>query len=103
VLVSRAGLVTVTGGKWTTYRSMAEDVLQKCFDAGLLARGRTGVTADFPLLGAPAPGTPATPISAAPGLHLYGTEAAQVGSIPGQDRHLGGGLTAAMVRFAARH
>jgi glycerol-3-phosphate dehydrogenase len=34
---------------------------------------------------------------------LYGTEAAEVGSFPGSDRHLGGGLTAAMVRFAARH
>ena len=32
VLVSRSGLVTVTGGKWTTYRAMAEDVLDKCFD-----------------------------------------------------------------------
>src|SRR5690606_24696030 len=26
VLVSPSGLVTVTGGKWTTYRSMADDV-----------------------------------------------------------------------------
>jgi glycerol-3-phosphate dehydrogenase len=37
VLVSRSNLVTVTGGKWTTYRAMAEDVLQKCFDRSLLA------------------------------------------------------------------
>ncbi len=36
VLVSDSGLVTVTGGKWTTYRAMAEDVLQKCFDSTLL-------------------------------------------------------------------
>jgi glycerol-3-phosphate dehydrogenase len=103
VLTSRSGLVTVTGGKWTTYRAMAEDVLEKCFDAGLLPRGRPGVTADLPLVGAPPAGAPATSISAAPGLHLYGTEAPEVASIPGQDRHLGGGLTAAMVRFAARH
>ena len=27
VAISRSGLVTVTGGKWTTYRVMAEDVL----------------------------------------------------------------------------
>lgn len=103
VLASRSGLVTVTGGKWTTYRAMAEDVLEKCFEAGLLPRARAGVTADLPLVGAPAAGTPATSISAAPGLHLYGTEAGEVGAVPGQDRHLGGGLTAAMVRFAARH
>lgn len=103
VLVSRSGLVTVTGGKWTTYRAMAEDVLEKCFDAQLLARRPAGVTADLPLVGAPASGEVSTSISAAPGLHLYGTEAAEVASIPGGDRHLGGGLTAAMVRFAARH
>ncbi len=38
VRVSRSGLVSVTGGKWTTYRSMAEDVLGHCFDAKLLDR-----------------------------------------------------------------
>ena len=42
-------------------------------------------------------------ISAAPGLHLYGSEAAAVLALPGADRELGGGLTEAMVRFAARH
>ncbi|NML42853.1 glycerol-3-phosphate dehydrogenase/oxidase [Ramlibacter sp. G-1-2-2] len=103
VLVSHSGLVTVTGGKWTTYRAMAEDVLEKCFDAGLLPRLAAGVTADLPLVGAPGLGSAPTSIAAAPGLHLYGTEAAEVESIPGHDRHLGGGLTAAMVRFAARH
>lgn len=103
VLVSRSGLVTVTGGKWTTYRAMAEDVLEKCFGAGLLQRRDGGVTADLPVVGAPAPGAPTTPISAAPGLHLYGTEAGEVESLPGHARQLGGGLTEAMVRFAARH
>jgi len=102
VLVSRSGLVTVTGGKWTTYRAMAEDVLEKCFEGGLLARRPAGVTANLPLVGA-GPAQGATSLSAAPGLHLYGTEAAEVASLPGSDRHLGGGLTAGMVRFAARH
>ena len=36
VLVSKSGLVTVTGGKWTTYRAMAEDVLEQCFESDLL-------------------------------------------------------------------
>jgi glycerol-3-phosphate dehydrogenase len=103
VLTSRSGLVTVTGGKWTTYRAMAEDVLQKCSEAGLLPPAAPGVTTHLPLVGAPGPGGSATPLSAAPGLHLYGTEAGQVASIPGEQRHLGGGLTTAMVRFAARH
>jgi glycerol-3-phosphate dehydrogenase len=42
-------------------------------------------------------------ISAPPGVHLYGSEAADVLALPGADRTLGGGLTEAMVRFAARH
>jgi glycerol-3-phosphate dehydrogenase len=40
VLVGRSGLVTVTGGKWTTYRAMAEDVLQRCMARGLLPAAR---------------------------------------------------------------
>jgi glycerol-3-phosphate dehydrogenase len=102
VLVSRSGLVTVTGGKWTTYRAMAEDVLEKCFDARLITRRAAGVTANLPLVGAPS-GAASTSLSAAPGLHLYGTEAGEVASLPGSDRHLGGGLTVGMVRFAAHH
>jgi glycerol-3-phosphate dehydrogenase len=30
VRIGRSGLVTITGGKWTTYRAMAEDVLDQC-------------------------------------------------------------------------
>jgi glycerol-3-phosphate dehydrogenase len=29
ILISRSGLLTVTGGKWTTYRKMAEDTIDK--------------------------------------------------------------------------
>ncbi|WP_096698174.1 glycerol-3-phosphate dehydrogenase/oxidase [Polaromonas sp. AER18D-145] len=100
VLVSKSGLVTVTGGKWTTYRAMAEDVLDSCFGAQLLEKRPGGVTASLPLVGA----QPSVhKISDAPGLHLYGGEAAVVQALPGAERMLGGGLTEAMVRFAARH
>jgi glycerol-3-phosphate dehydrogenase len=103
VLVSKGGLVTVTGGKWTTYRAMAEDVLEKCFEAKLLARARAGVTNDLLLVGAEGlSGTP-TSISAPPGPHLYGSEAPLLQQMPGHRHQLGGGLTEAMVRFAARH
>ena len=103
VLVSRSGLVTVTGGKWTTYRAMAEDVLDKCVAAGLLERTRPGVTANLRLVGADGARAEPTSISAAPGPHLYGGEAAQMEALRGASRQLGGGLTEAMVRFAARH
>ncbi|MES2189745.1 MAG: glycerol-3-phosphate dehydrogenase/oxidase [Pseudomonadota bacterium] len=100
VLASKSGLVTVTGGKWTTYRAMAEDVLDKCFEVGLLEGRSKGVTAHLKLLGAhPMP----QKISDPPGIHLYGSEAAAVLALPGAGRELGGRLTEAMVRFAARH
>lgn len=51
VLVSRSGLVTVTGGKWTTCRAMAEDVLDQCFEQQLLTNRPKGVTAHLFLLG----------------------------------------------------
>ncbi len=35
--VSRSGLITVTGGKWTTYRKMAEDVIDEAAGLGGLA------------------------------------------------------------------
>jgi len=104
ILVSPHGLVTVTGGKWTTYRAMAEDVLAACFRAGLLPTRPGGVTTRLRLVGATAPaaGTAAVPLSAPPGLHLYGDEADVVAALPGADREILPGLTEAMVRFAAR-
>lgn len=102
VQVSPSGLVTVTGGKWTTYRSMAEDVLRHCQDSGLVPALPPCRTAGFSLLGAPPPGAPATRLTEPPGLHAYGTEAAAVQALPGAGRALGLGLTEAMVRHAAR-
>lgn len=37
LLVSQSGLVTITGGKWTTYRKMAEETLEKIIQVGKLA------------------------------------------------------------------
>ena len=36
ILVDGAGQLTVSGGKWAIYLAMDEDVLSRCFDAGLL-------------------------------------------------------------------
>ncbi|WP_291014779.1 glycerol-3-phosphate dehydrogenase/oxidase [Hydrogenophaga sp.] len=102
IVVDAPGLVTVTGGKWTTYRAMAEDVLSRCFEAGLLPERPPADTEHHRLVGAPAPGATTTPIYAAPGLHLYGSEASAVQACPGADRLLAPGLSEAMVRFAVR-
>ncbi|MBS0610867.1 MAG: glycerol-3-phosphate dehydrogenase/oxidase [Proteobacteria bacterium] len=102
VLASSSGLVTVTGGKWTTYRAMAEDVLQKCFDAGLLPARPSGATQRLPLAGAPQE-PPRHSMCEAQGLHSYGCDAAAVQQLPGAGQWLAEGLSEAMVRFAARH
>jgi glycerol-3-phosphate dehydrogenase len=107
ILVSKSGLLTVTGGKWTTYRAMAEDVLTQAFEANLLPKRPGGVTTHLALFGAQAS---AVSMSAAPGLHGYGSEAAAVLALPGAQRMLradgfratASGLTEAMVRYAAR-
>jgi glycerol-3-phosphate dehydrogenase len=38
VTVSASGLVSVTGGKWTTYRKMGEDTINHAADVGALAK-----------------------------------------------------------------
>ncbi|MFM8733746.1 MAG: FAD-dependent oxidoreductase [Pirellulales bacterium] len=101
--ISPHGLVTVVGGKWTTYRAMAEDTLAACMAHGIIPARPGGATRQLRLVAAPPPGTACVPISAPPGPHLYGTEAAAVASLPGADREILPGFTAAMVRFAARH
>jgi len=104
VLQAASGLVTVTGGKWTTYRAMAEDVLGRCLRSGLLPQRPAGVSASLRLVGAPADPVQAAPgLSAAPGPHLYGAEASALAGLPGAEEELAPGLTVAMVRFAARH
>jgi glycerol-3-phosphate dehydrogenase len=107
ILVSRSGLVTVTGGKWTTYRAMAEDVLERCFAKSLLQRNaiakgdESGSTSQMKLIGG-GDGLAHQSMSAAPGVHSYGSEQAQLTGMDGASDILTDGLTAAMVRFAVR-
>ena len=103
ILVSRSGLVTVTGGKWTTYRAMADDVLQKCGQRRLLPTLAPARTTGLRLVGAESRVEAMVSLAQAEGLHSYGLEAAGVLQMPGADRELAPGLTEAMVRYAARH
>lgn len=102
IVTDANGLITVTGGKWTTYRAMAEDVLDACFDAGVLPARSGGATRGHALVGASAAQTHKS-LCESPGEHLYGSETTQLRLCPGADKALGLGLTEAMVRFAARH
>jgi glycerol-3-phosphate dehydrogenase len=101
VLVSPSGLVTVTGGKWTTYRAMAEDVLQKCFDSALMVPKSYAMTEHLPLVGADV----TTPVSICEpeGPHSYGSEQEVLNRLPGSQNWLTHSLSEAMVRFAARY
>ena len=106
VLSSPSGMVTVTGGKWTTYRAMAEDVLAQCVQTGALqARPTSSGTANCRLVGAQAGPSAAAPVSMtrSPGAHLYGSEQAALHALPGAEVWLCEGLSEAMVRFAARY
>lgn len=102
IVIDGNGLVTVTGGKWTTYRAMAEDVLERCFSGGLLPRRAGGLSEGHRLIGAAGSAQGAVPLHQAPGIHIYGTEAEQVLRCPGAEHQIGLGLTEGMVRHAAR-
>lgn len=54
VLVSNSGLVSVLGGKWTTYRKMAEDAVNRAAEIGNLPKVQscsTGIALESPKLG----------------------------------------------------
>ncbi len=50
LMVSLSGLVTITGGKWTTYRKMAEDTVNKAWMVGGLPEKKC-VTKNMPIHG----------------------------------------------------
>lgn len=62
LLVSRGGLVTIAGGKWTTYRKMAEDTVDQVAETGGL-EPRACPTADLHLRGWREGQDPADPLT----------------------------------------
>lgn len=103
ILVSRSGLVTVTGGKWTTYRAMAEDVLAQCARQRLVRPTLSGRTKSLGLVDFEMGGLALKALCEPEGLHSYGSDRAWVRALPGAGRWLCEGLSEAMVRFSARH
>ncbi len=61
VLVGKGGLVTITGGKWTTYRRMAEDAVTRAAQVGGLDP-KACVTADLKLAATEPAGADETPL-----------------------------------------
>jgi glycerol-3-phosphate dehydrogenase len=104
---SDSGLITVAGGKWTTYRRMAEDTLDFAIRAGQLP-AKACVTRDVPLRGCPeVSGEDAR--AGDPYLAEYGTDVESILLLEREDPSLGELIDAAlpyrasMVVYAARH
>jgi len=101
--VAPSGLVTVTGGKWTTYRKMAEDVIDVAVkEAGLPPA--PSATAHLALHGA----APDLPPRGDP-LRVYGSDGAALNALTAERPELGARLdarlpyVAAQVVYAAQH
>lgn len=106
VRISSQGVVTVVGGKLTTYRKMAADAVDTAVRTSGLTAGPSRTTA-VPLVGAAARGQ-LTGIDTEPRLVAkYGTEAARIAALGEIDDDLAGpvgpDLTAAEVLWAVRH
>lgn len=41
VMISGSGLITITGGKWTTFRKMGEDTVDKAISSGMLPKKKS--------------------------------------------------------------
>ncbi|MCH0567601.1 MULTISPECIES: glycerol-3-phosphate dehydrogenase/oxidase [unclassified Streptomyces] len=108
VLTSPDGVVTVVGGKLTTYRRMAEDAVDAAVDARALTAGPSP-TARLPLVGAASPRTLRALRSPRRLVRRYGTEAPAVQALAAQTPSLGARLlpdhpvTGAEVLWALQH
>ncbi|MGV9233683.1 glycerol-3-phosphate dehydrogenase/oxidase [Streptomyces nigra] len=108
VLTSSEGVITIVGGKLTTYRRMAEDAVDAAVATGRVSAGPSP-TASLPLVGAASP----TALAAVPAprrlVQRYGTEAAAVHALGATDPRLnepvlaGHPVTAAELLWAVRH
>jgi glycerol-3-phosphate dehydrogenase len=101
VEVSRSGIVTITGGKWTTYRKMAQDAVDVAARRAGLAASPSR-TASLPLHGAPSAERHDESLSE------YGTDAGDVQRLVDEDASLATRLdsrlpyTGAQVVYAVR-
>jgi len=82
IAVSDSGLITITGGKWTTYRRMAEDVIDVAIEKSGLATSKCN-TADLQIHGAQQTADFSAP------LYYYGTDIEKITSLIEKEKTLG--------------
>ena len=102
IIVSDSGLITITGGKWTTFRRMAQDTLQKAIAIGALPDKKC-ITEDLPIHGYVSSPNPTDP------LRFYGSDLAAIRLLAAAEPDLNERLlpaypyTKAMVVWAIRN
>jgi glycerol-3-phosphate dehydrogenase len=81
IILSTSGLLTITGGKWTTYRLMAEETINKAIKEGILNK-RKCITSNLMLNGQQS-GVSSNR------LHIYGDNSAEIEKIIKENHELG--------------
>ncbi|MEM9087244.1 MAG: glycerol-3-phosphate dehydrogenase/oxidase [Cyanobacteria bacterium P01_F01_bin.53] len=101
IRTAASGLITITGGKWTTYRKMGEDAINVAVQQSDLPV-RPSVTAHLKIHGWTQDDSQP---SSKPPIETYGSDAAKVKQLPGANSPLHTHLpyTEADVRWAARY
>jgi glycerol-3-phosphate dehydrogenase len=96
IRISPSGLITITGGKWTTYRKMGEDVIKQAITVGKLTPSASK-TEHLSLRGSTQEKLPEP-------WWVYGSDAKEIQSLPGVDTLLHQALpyNEAQVRYAIR-
>tara|TARA_R110002096_G_scaffold13569_2_gene47795 strand:+ start:2644 stop:4215 length:1572 start_codon:yes stop_codon:yes gene_type:complete len=102
IIVSDSGLITITGGKWTTYRRMAQDTINKAIDLGKLPNIKCN-TKDLLIHGSNGP------VDKSQHLYIYGSDQKGIKALVKESPELGEKLhprlefTKAEVVWAARN
>ncbi len=101
IVVSKSGLVTIIGGKWTTYRRMGEDVIKSA--AKVTSRKiKPSVTEHLPIHGYK------SGVDLSDPLYVYGTDAGKITALADENKELGNylstdlGIIKAQVIWAVR-
>jgi glycerol-3-phosphate dehydrogenase len=96
IRISESGLITITGGKWTTYRKMGEDVINRALEVGNL--GIVPSKTEHLKLHGHSLETQGEPFQ------VYGSDSGAVRALPGHDikLHASLPLVESQVRYAAR-
>lgn len=85
ISIAHSGLVTVEGGKWTTYRRMAQDAIDKIMKAGMLEK-KACVTSNLPVYGI------GDGYLKKDRYHIYGIHADEIKTMVNQDPDMGKAL-----------